>query len=79
MRSHGRNSSQRGPDAAANAYAVLFDAEAGFVRKGEFDAEGITQVLALRARYGTPQKRLGEAGSYCDLSFLEEAMALQGP
>jgi ABC-type nitrate/sulfonate/bicarbonate transport system substrate-binding protein len=73
-----RNSPQRGADAAANAYAVLFDAEAGFARKGEFDAEGIRQVLALRARYGTPHKRLGEAGSYCDLRFLEEAMALQG-
>jgi ABC-type nitrate/sulfonate/bicarbonate transport system substrate-binding protein len=72
-----RNSSQRGPDAAANAYAVLFDAEMGFARKGEFDAEGIRQVLALRARYGTPHKRLGEADTYCDLSFLEEAMALQ--
>jgi hypothetical protein len=74
-----RNSSQRGPDAAANAYAVLFDTEAGFARKGEFDAEGIRQVLALRARHGTPQKRLGEAASYCDLSFLEEAMALRSP
>jgi ABC-type nitrate/sulfonate/bicarbonate transport system substrate-binding protein len=72
-----RNSSQHAPDAAANAYAVLFDAETGFARKGEFDAEGIRQVLALRARYGTPHKRLGEADSYCDLSFLEEAMALQ--
>jgi hypothetical protein len=52
-----RNSPQRGPDAAANAYAVLFDAEDGFARKGEFDADGIRQVLALRARSGTPQKR----------------------
>ena len=74
-----RNSSQRGPDVAANAYAVLFDADVGFARKGEFDAEGIRQVLALRARYGTRQKRLGEAGSYCDLSFLDEAMAVRGP
>jgi ABC-type nitrate/sulfonate/bicarbonate transport system substrate-binding protein len=74
-----RNSSQRGGDAAANAYAVLFDAETGFARKGEFDAEGIRQVLALRARYGMPQKPLGEAASYCDLSFLEAAMALQSP
>jgi ABC-type nitrate/sulfonate/bicarbonate transport system substrate-binding protein len=71
-----RNSPKRGPDTAANAYAVLFDAATGFARKGEFDAEGIRQVLALRARYGTPQKRLGEAGDYCDLSFLEQAMAL---
>jgi ABC-type nitrate/sulfonate/bicarbonate transport system substrate-binding protein len=74
-----RNSPKRGPDTAANAYAVLFDAATGFARKGEFDAEGIRQVLALRARYGTPHKRLGEAGSYCDLRFLEEAMALQNP
>jgi ABC-type nitrate/sulfonate/bicarbonate transport system substrate-binding protein len=74
-----RNSSQRGGDAAANAHAVLFDAETGFARKGAFDAEGIRQVLALRARYGAPQKRLGEAGSYCDLGFLEEAMALPSP
>jgi ABC-type nitrate/sulfonate/bicarbonate transport system substrate-binding protein len=74
-----RNSSQRGADAAANAYAVLFDAEQGFARKGAFDAEGIRQVLALRARYGTPQKQLGEAGTYCDLSFLEQAMALPSP
>jgi ABC-type nitrate/sulfonate/bicarbonate transport system substrate-binding protein len=69
-----RNSSQRGPDAAASAYAVLFDAETGFARNGAFDPEGIRQVLALRAKYGMPSKRLGESGSYCDLSFLEQAL-----
>jgi ABC-type nitrate/sulfonate/bicarbonate transport system substrate-binding protein len=69
-----RNSPQRGPDAAANAYAVLFDAKTGFARKGAFDADGIAQVLALRARYGTPNKRLGVSASYCDLSFLKQAM-----
>ena len=60
--------------AAASAYAVLFDAKTGFARKGAFDADGIAQVLALRARYGTPNKRLGVSASYCDLSFLEQAM-----
>jgi ABC-type nitrate/sulfonate/bicarbonate transport system substrate-binding protein len=69
-----RNSPRGGRDAAANAYAVLFDAKTGFARKGVFDADGIAQVLALRARYGTPNKRLSEPASYCDLSFLEQAM-----
>jgi hypothetical protein len=31
-------------------------------------------VLALRARYGVPHKRLGEFGNYCDLSYLEQAL-----
>jgi ABC-type nitrate/sulfonate/bicarbonate transport system substrate-binding protein len=69
-----RNSTEHGPDAAASAYAVLFEAKTGFTRKGAFDADGIAQVLALRARYGTPNKPLGEFTSYCDLSFLEQAM-----
>jgi ABC-type nitrate/sulfonate/bicarbonate transport system substrate-binding protein len=69
-----RNSTEHGPEAAASAYAVLFDAKTGFTRKGAFDADGIAQVLALRARYGTPNKPLGESASYCDLSFLEQAM-----
>jgi ABC-type nitrate/sulfonate/bicarbonate transport system substrate-binding protein len=69
-----RNSPHRGPEAAASAYAVLLDAKTGFARMGAFDPEGIAQVLALRDKYGTPSKRLGNSGNYCDLSFLEQAL-----
>jgi ABC-type nitrate/sulfonate/bicarbonate transport system substrate-binding protein len=69
-----RNSVQRGPEAAVIAYADLFDAKTGFARRGAFDADGVAQVLALRARYGVPHKRLGEFGGYCDLGYLEQAL-----
>jgi ABC-type nitrate/sulfonate/bicarbonate transport system substrate-binding protein len=61
--------------AAATAYQVLFDPVSGFPRDGALDVEGIAQVLALRGRYGEPQKRLQPPSAYYDASFLAEAIA----
>jgi ABC-type nitrate/sulfonate/bicarbonate transport system substrate-binding protein len=61
--------------AAQTSYSVLFDPSTGFPRNGEIDADGVREVLALRARYGEPRKTLREASAYCDMSFLGQAAA----
>jgi ABC-type nitrate/sulfonate/bicarbonate transport system substrate-binding protein len=60
-------------DAAHIAYSVLFDPESGFSRKGAVDLEGITQIVKLRSRFGTPTKRLGTPWTYFDPRYLEAA------
>ena len=62
-------------DAAATAYAVLFDAATGIPRDGTIDLEGLAAVLAMRARHGLPTKRLAPPSAYVDLTFLAEAGA----
>jgi len=59
--------------AAATAHSVLFDTASGFPRDGALDVEGIAAVLALRARYGEPNKVLREPAHYYDGGFLAEA------
>jgi hypothetical protein len=63
-----------GFSAAATAYSVLFDPVTGFPKDGALDAQGIDQVLELRARYGQPRKALGDAYAYSDAGFLAEAI-----
>lgn len=60
-------------DAAATAYAVLFDATTGMPRDGAIDMEGLAAVLAMRQRHGRPQRALGPPSAYVDLSFLAAA------
>jgi ABC-type nitrate/sulfonate/bicarbonate transport system substrate-binding protein len=71
---HDRNTAGAQPGAAATAYAVLFAASNGIPADGEIDVEGVTQVLALRAKYGQPPKPLHDPSGYCDDTFLAEAM-----
>ena len=47
--------------------------QTGFFRKPVFDSEGAKTVLALRSKYGVPQKTLTDATRYYDASYLEAA------
>jgi ABC-type nitrate/sulfonate/bicarbonate transport system substrate-binding protein len=60
--------------AAATAYAVLFDPAKGFPRNGAVDLEAIDTVIALRSKYGRPERTLGVPSDYYDPSFLAEAI-----
>ena len=60
--------------AADVAYAVLFDAKSGFVKKGDIDRDGIAAVLALRSRFGVPPKPMQIPEVYFDLQYLDAAL-----
>ena len=55
------------------AYDIYVNDKTGFFRRPEFDAEGAKTVLALRSKYGVPQKSLTDAARYCDTNYLEAA------
>ncbi len=61
------------PELAAKAYDVYVNDKTGFFRRPVFDAEGAKTVLALRSKYGVPQKTLTDAPRYYDTSYLEAA------
>lgn len=61
------------PELAAKAYDIYVNEKTGFFRKPVFDPEGAKTVLALRSKYGVPQKTLTDATRYYDTSYLEAA------
>jgi ABC-type nitrate/sulfonate/bicarbonate transport system substrate-binding protein len=61
------------PQLAAKAYAIYVNDDTGFFRKPRFDPQAIETVLALRSKYGVPQKAFTDAGQYYDASYLEAA------
>jgi ABC-type nitrate/sulfonate/bicarbonate transport system substrate-binding protein len=67
------NASGMTPDLAAKAYDIYVNDKTGFFRQPVFDPEGVKTVLALRSKYGVPQKTLTDAGRYYDTSYLEAA------
>ena len=67
------NASGMTPGLAAKAYDIYVNDKTGFFRKPMFDAEGVKTVLALRSKYGVPQKTLTDAARYYDTSYLEAA------
>ena len=52
---------------------LLLADNGGLARDLSPDVEGIRTVLRLRSKYGVPQKALGDAAKYVDLSYLEKA------
>jgi len=60
--------------AAETAYKVLLSPTDGFQRKARIDMEGVRTVLALRSKYGKPQKNLTDPAKYYDPGYYEEAM-----
>lgn len=62
-----------GPENAAAAVADLRD-----TLSPDFNMAGIETVLALRSRYGRPQRELGDPGAYIDTSYLEAARTALG-
>ena len=61
------------PELAAKAYNIYVSDNTGFFKKPIFDPEGVKTVLALRSKYGSPQKTLTDPSRYYDTSYLEAA------
>ena len=61
------------PALAKNALTKLL--EHGLQRDGAIDADGIRNVLALRSKYGQPQKQLSDPEKYLDRRYYERATA----
>jgi ABC-type nitrate/sulfonate/bicarbonate transport system substrate-binding protein len=60
--------------AAQTAYDVLLNPTDGFQKKAKIDMEGVRTVLALRSKYGRPQKTLSDPDPYYDPGFYQAAM-----
>jgi len=62
------------PQVARRAAETLL-AERGLLRDLEIDPAALATVLALRAKYGRPQRALGDASRYVDDSYRARAIA----
>lgn len=60
---------------AETSYSVLLDQSTGFQRGAQIDVAGVRTVLALRAKYGKPQKNLASPESYYDPQYFDRAAA----
>lgn len=63
------------PELARLSLDILLDERGGFWRDLALDLEGIRTVLALRTRFGVPQKTLTDPLPYVDLSLHDKAFA----
>lgn len=63
------------PELAQLSLDILLDEQGGFWRDLALDLEGIRTVLALRTRFGTPQKTLTDPLPYVDLALHKKAFA----
>jgi ABC-type nitrate/sulfonate/bicarbonate transport system substrate-binding protein len=61
------------PSLAAKTYDIALAKSGGIFHGARPDLEGIRRVLALRTRYGLPQKDLVDPMKYLDLSYLARA------
>ena len=59
---------------ARQSYDLLLAAKGGLARDGALDMDGIRTVLALRSKYGMPQKTLSDPAKYLDTTYLETAL-----
>lgn len=66
------------PALAKTAAERLLAEKGGLSRDLQIDPAALKNVLALRARYGSPKKALGEVDRYVDLSFREKALSGSG-
>ncbi len=61
------------PALARQAYDRLLAKDGGLTRDLALDPAGIRTVLALRSKYGTPQKSLTDVAPYADSTYLRKA------
>jgi ABC-type nitrate/sulfonate/bicarbonate transport system substrate-binding protein len=61
------------PALAKRSYDILLADRGGIARDAALDVEGIRTVLALRSKYGVPQKTLSDPMKYVDLRYHEKA------
>lgn len=73
------NVPQLDEDVANRSYATMIAANTGFQRAAEVEMDGVRTVLALRSKYGRPQKTLTDLTRYLDLSFHERAQEHKNP
>lgn len=69
------NDSSVTPELAQLSLDILLDEKGGFWRDLALDLEGIRTVLALRTRFGVPQKTLTDPAPYVDLTLHAKAFA----
>jgi ABC-type nitrate/sulfonate/bicarbonate transport system substrate-binding protein len=67
------NDASMTPALAHQSLDVLLDDSSGFFRDVALDIEGIRTVLALRSRFGVPQKTLTDPLRYVDLGLYHKA------
>lgn len=60
--------------AAHTAHRVLFNPVNGFPADGRIDVEALSNVIALRARFGVPARRPESAAVYYDSRYIEAAL-----
>ena len=63
------------PELAHRAAETLLAERGGLLRDLEIDPQALATVLALRTRYGRPQRALGDASRYVDGSYRAKAIA----
>jgi ABC-type nitrate/sulfonate/bicarbonate transport system substrate-binding protein len=61
------------PALAKQSYDLLLAEQGGLARDLAIDMQGVRTVLALRSKYGTPQKTLADPAKYVDLTYHEKA------
>ena len=69
------NDASMTPELARQSLDILLDEKGGFWRDQKLDLEGIRTVLALRSRFGVPQKTLTDPLPYVDLALHAKAFA----
>ena len=73
-----KNLPDMSPALAQQSYSELLDPQDGFLRHARIDLRGINTVLALRARYAQPPKKLADPMKYYDPSYYNAAMGTAG-
>jgi ABC-type nitrate/sulfonate/bicarbonate transport system substrate-binding protein len=68
-----KNLPQMTPQLAEQTYSLLAGPK-GFTPKARVDVEGIKRVLALRSKYGQPQKTLIDPAKYYDPTYYDAAL-----
>jgi ABC-type nitrate/sulfonate/bicarbonate transport system substrate-binding protein len=62
------------PALAKRSYDVLLAEKGGLIRDASLDLPGIRTVLALRTKFGTPQKTLSDPDKYIDIGYYRKAL-----
>jgi ABC-type nitrate/sulfonate/bicarbonate transport system substrate-binding protein len=65
------------PALAKQAYDILLADKGGLYRDLSPDVPGIRTVLALRSKFGAPQKTLTDPAKYVDLTYYDKAFGKQ--
>lgn len=61
------------PPLARQALGILLHGTSGFYKDVAIDLKGTQTALALRSKYGVPQKTLTDATKYIDLTYYDKA------